>query len=48
MGKLDIPEVVAKFPCLGLAVCSQRNIRATCVPTVERPLGFAVPNQVKA
>ncbi len=45
--KLDPPEAWSKFACLVFAMRSQWNVRATGVLAGERPLGFAVSNEVK-
>jgi hypothetical protein len=45
-GKLDVPEARSKFPRPVLPWRGQRNVRATGVLAGERPLGFAVPNEV--
>jgi hypothetical protein len=46
--KLDVPEALSKFPRPVLATRSQRNVRAPGVLAGERPLGFAVSNEVNA
>jgi hypothetical protein len=46
--KLNVPEALSKFQRPILAARDQRNVRATGVPAGERPLGFAVSNEVKA
>ncbi len=45
--ELDLPEAWSKFARLLLAARGQRNVRAARVLAGERPLGFAVSNEVK-
>ena len=48
MGKRDVPKTLREFPRLVLAARRQRNVRTTGMLTGERPLGFAVSNEVKS